>query len=93
MRFSKLDGMDVVTLDGFEAGEISGMELNTKKQEVTHLHIELSDEAIKELGFKKLLLGHITITICLYIGYVKAVGNVIACTRNLKGLDKIPECK
>jgi len=31
MKFSKLDGMDVVTLDGFKAGEISGMELNTKK--------------------------------------------------------------
>ena len=91
MKFSKLDGMDVVTLDGFKAGEISGMELNTKKWDVTHIHIELSDEAVKELGFKKPLLGHITI--CLPVGYVKAVGNVVTLTRSLKGLDKIPECK
>jgi len=91
MKFSKLDGMDVVTLDGFKAGEISGMELDTKNWEATHLHIELSDEAIRELGYKKPLLGHITI--CLPVGYIKAVGNVVTLTRNLKGLDKIPECK
>lgn len=91
MKYSKLDGMNVVTLDGFQAGEISGMELNTKKWEATHLHIELSDEAVKELGYKKPLLGHITI--CLPVGYIKAVGNVVTLTRNLKGLDKIPECK
>ena len=89
MKYSKLDGMNVVTLDGFQAGEISGMEINTKKWEATHLHIELSDEAVKELGYKKPLLGHITI--CLTFGYVKPVGNVVTLTRKLKGLDKITE--
>jgi len=91
MRYGKLDGMNVVTLDGFEAGEISGMEINTKKWEVTHMHIELSDEAVKELGYKKPLWGHIVI--CLPVGYVKAVGNVVTLTRTLKGLDKVPACK
>ena len=42
MKFSKLYGLDVVTLDGFKAGEISGTELDIKNWEVTHLHIELS---------------------------------------------------
>ena len=91
MKFSKLDGMDVVTLDGFKAGEISAIELDTKKWEVTHIHIELSDDTVKELGFKKPLLGNITI--CLPVGYVKAVGNVVTLTRKLNGLNKIPECK
>ena len=91
MKFSKMDGMDVFTLDGFQAGEISGIETDTKNWEVTHLHIELSDEAVKELGFKKPLLGHITI--CLPVGYIKAVGDVVTLARNLKGLNKIPECK
>ncbi len=91
MKFSKIDGMDVVTLDGFKAGEISGIDVNTKKWEVTHMHIELSDDAIKELGFKKPLLGNITI--CLPVGYIKAVGNVVTLSRHLKGLGKIPECK
>jgi len=91
MKFSKLYGLDVVTLDGFKAGEISGTELNIKNWEVTHLHIELSDEATKELGYKKPMFGHITI--CLPVGYVKAVGTVATLTRNLQGLDKIPESK
>jgi len=91
MKFSKLYGLDVVTLDGFKAGEISGIELNIKNWDVTHLHIELSDEATKELGYKKHMFGHITI--CLPVGYVKAVGTVVTLTRKLQGLDRIPESK
>lgn len=91
MKYSKLDGMDVVTLDGYNAGEISGIEIDTKKWEVTHIHIELSNDAIEELGHKKPIFGHVTI--CLPIGFVKAVGTVVTLTRNLTGLDKIPECK
>jgi len=91
MKFSKLDGMRVVTLDGFEAGEISGIEIDTRKWEATHLHIELSDQAVKELNFKKPLLGHITI--CLAVGFVKAVGDFVTLNRNLDGLKRIPECK
>ena len=91
MKFSKLDGMRVVTLDGFEAGEISGIEIDTKKWETTHIHIELSDQAVKELSFKKPLLGHIII--CLPVGFVKAVGDFVTLNRNLDGLKRIPECK
>ncbi len=91
MKFSKLDGMKVVTLDGFEAGEISGIEIDTKKWETTHLHIELSDQAVKELNFKKPLFGHITI--CLPVGFIKAVGDFVTLNRNLDGLKRIPECK
>jgi len=91
MKFSKLDGMRVVTLDGFEAGEISSIEIDTRKWESTHLHTGLSDQAFKELNFKKPLLGHITI--CFPVGFVKAVGDFVTLNRNLDGLKKIPECK
>ena len=91
MKFSKIDGMEVITHDGFKAGEINGVDIDTKKWETTHLHIELSEEAIKTLGYKKPFLGHITI--CLPVGYIESVGSFITLTRNLKGLDKIPECK
>jgi len=91
MKYSKLDGMKVVTLDGFNAGEISGIEIDTKNWDTTHIHIELSDQAVKELGFKKPILGHITI--CLPVGYVKAVGDFVTLNRNLDGLKRIPECK
>jgi len=91
MKFSKIDGMDVVTVDGFNAGDVSGMNINTKKWEVTHLYIELSNDAIKELNYKKPILG--SITICLPVAYIKAVGTVVTLSRPLKDLDKRPECK
>ena len=91
MKFSKLDGMKVVTLDGLNAGEISGLEVDTKSWEATNLHIELSEQAVKGLGFKKTIIGHITI--CLPVGYVKAVGDFVTLNRNLDGLKRIPECK
>lgn len=91
MKFSKLDGMKVVSLDANRIGEISGLEIDTRKWGVTHLHIELTDETIKELGFRKPLIGNITI--CLPVGYVKAVGDFVTLSRTLDGLKKIPECK
>ena len=51
------------------------------------MHIELSDESVKELGYKKPLCGHIII--CLPIGYVKVFGNIVTLIRNKKKLDKI----
>lgn len=91
MKFSKLDGMKVVTLDGLNAGEISGIEIDTKKWEATHLHIELADQAVKDLSFKKPIIGHITI--CIPVGFVKAVGDFVTLNRNLDGLKRILECK
>lgn len=91
MKFSKIDGMPVLSLDAHEVGEISGAEIDIKKWNVTHLHIELSDEAVKELGYKKPIFGHITI--CLPIGFVKAIGDVVSLNRTVKGLERIPECR
>ena len=91
MKFSKLDGMKVVSLDAFRVGEISGIEIDTKRWDVTHIHIELTDEAIKELSFKKPIFGNINI--CLPIGYVKAIGDFVTLSRKLDGLKRIPECK
>ena len=91
MKFSKIDGMKVLSLDAHEVGEISGAEIDTKKWNVTHIHIELPVEAVKELGYKKPIFGNITI--CLSVVYVKAVGDVVSLNRTVKGLQKIPECR
>ena len=91
MKYSKLDGMKVVTLDGFNAGEISGIEIDTKNWDTTHIHIELTGNAIKELNIRKPLIGHVNI--CFPVGYIKKVGDVITLSRNLDGIKKIPECR
>lgn len=91
MKFSKIDGMKVFSSDAFMVGEVSGAEINAKKWEVTHLYIELSDDAATKLGYKKPLIGHITI--CVPVGYVKTVGDVVTFNRTIQELTKMPECE
>ena len=91
MKYSKFDGMKVVSLDAKDVGEVSGLEIETKDWKVTHIHIELTDNAIKELNIRKPLIGHVNI--CFPVGYIKKVGDVITLSRNLDGLKKIPECR
>ncbi|MBN2066148.1 MAG: hypothetical protein JW771_04995 [Candidatus Thermoplasmatota archaeon] len=91
MKFSQLDGMKVVSLDAKNVGEISGVEIDEKKWVVTHVHIELSDDAIKQLDFKKPFMGKVTI--CFPVGFITKVGDVISLSRTLEGLRRIPECR
>ncbi len=70
VKVSKLNGKKVITEDAFTLGEIAGAEVDTSDWQITHLHISLTDEATKELGFKKPFLGHLTV--CLPVTLVKA---------------------
>lgn len=91
MKFGTLDGMKVVSLDAKNVGEVTGIEIDEKKWMITHIHIELTDDAMKELDFKKPFIGKIII--CVPVGYINQVGDVISLTRNLEGLRRIPECR
>jgi len=91
MKFSKIDGMKVFSSDAFKVGEVSGAEIHTKEWAITHLYIELSDDAATKLGYKKPFIGHITI--CIPVSYVKTVGDVITLNRNMQELTKMPECE
>lgn len=59
-RVSELNGKKVITTDAFEVGKVSGAGME-ENWETTYVHIELSKEATNDLGFKKLVLGHVTI--------------------------------
>jgi len=83
--------MDVITSDAFTLGEVAGSEVDTKNWRLTHLHVELTDEATRELGFKKPLLGHVAL--CLPVERIKAYGDVITLSRDLSGVKDAPECK
>jgi len=91
MKFRKLDGMKIVSLDAKDVGEVSGIEFDSKNWKITHIHIELSEIALKELNIKKPLIGHVTL--CFPVGFIKKVGDVISLSRNLDGLKRIPECR
>ena len=91
MKYRKLDGMKILSLDAKDVGEVNGLEIDNKNWKITHIHIELSDNALKELNIKKPLLGHVSL--CFPVGFIKKVGDVISLSRNLDGLKRIPECR
>lgn len=88
---SKLMGKKVIGANAYTLGEIHGADVDTDKWQVTHLHLSLTDEATRELGFKKPLLGHVIA--CLPISLIQAVGDVITLNKSIQELRPFVEPK
>jgi sporulation protein YlmC with PRC-barrel domain len=91
VKISKLNGVSVITSDAYTLGEVDGAHADISVWNKTHLEIELAKEAVEQLGFKKPLLG--SITVCLPINAVKKVGDVITLNKSLLDLKNLKECK
>ncbi len=89
-KVSEINGKEVITTDAFNVGKVSGAEMDDQWK-ITHIHIDLSKEATNELGFKKPMLGHITI--CLPVIQIQGLGDVITLSVTREGLKGIPECE
>ena len=90
VKVSEINGKKVITTDAFNVGKVSGAEMDDQWK-ITHIHVDLSKEATNELGFKKPVLGHITI--CLPVKQIQGRGDVITLSKTRGGLKEIPECK
>jgi len=91
MKVSKLNGMKVITANAYVLGEVDGAEVEPDKWKVTHLDVNLTNEATKELGFKKPFLG--SVKICLPVAIIKEFGDVITLKNSLQELKNLKECK
>ena len=91
LKVSKLNGMNVITADAYTIGEVDGAHADISMWNITHLDVELTKEAVEQLGFKKPLLG--SVTVCLPINSVKEVGNVITLNKSLLDLKNLKECR
>jgi sporulation protein YlmC with PRC-barrel domain len=91
MEVGKLNGVKVITSNSFTLGEIEGSNVDTKSWRLTHLKIELTDEATRELGFSKPMFG--SIKVCLPIENVAGFGDVVTLKNSLMDLKGTPECK
>ena len=91
MKVSKLNGMKVITANAYTLGQVEGAHVDTDKWKLTHLDVELTKEATKELGFKKPLLG--SLTVCLPVTLVKGFGDVITLKKSLQEMKNLEECK
>ena len=83
--------MSVITSDAYTLGEVDGAHADINNWNITHLDVDLTKEATEELGFKKPLLG--SLTICLPINVVKNVGDVITLNKSRLDLKNLRECK
>ncbi len=90
MRVKNLNGLDVITTDAFNLGEVDGAEVDTGTWQVTHLVVELAKEGARELGLKKPVLG--SISVCLPITAVNKVGHVVTLNQSVHDLKNLREC-
>jgi sporulation protein YlmC with PRC-barrel domain len=88
---SKLNGVRVITADSYNLGEVEGMNVDTKNWKVTHAKVGLTDEATRELGYSKPLLG--SVKICLPVDFVAGYGDVMTLKKSLLELKGSNECK
>ena len=91
IKVSKINGKKVITSNAYTLGEVEGAHADTNKWKITHLDVGLTKEATAELGFKKPILG--SVTICLPVTIVKALGDVITLNKSLQELKNLKECK
>ena len=88
---SKLMGKKVIAVNAYTLGEVHGAEVDTAKWQITHMIVSLTDEAIRELGFKKPILDHVVA--CLPINLIQAIGDVITLNKSLPELRPFVEPK
>ncbi len=88
---SKLFGKKVIGANAYTLGEVTGADVDTEKWQITHLHVSLTDEAIRELGFRKPFLG--SVVVCLPINLIQATGDVISLNKSIIELKNVVEPK
>ena len=91
--FKELSDKYVICANGFDLGQINGVEIDTVTWQVTHMHVKLSKSASEDLGFKKRIGSS---TVCVPTSLVSKVGDNILLNKTLEELTlhpEISECK
>jgi len=89
MKPALLEGKKVVGSEGYILGEVDSININSNTWQADTFHVNLSDEATAELGFKKPFLSKITV--CLPTHLVKTVGDIITLKEPIRNLEDIAE--
>lgn len=84
---NELIGKNVIGAKAYMLGEVNGAEVDTEKWQVTHLHVSLTGEATRELGFKKPLMG--SLTVYVPVSLVQAAGDIITLNKGVRELKDV----
>lgn len=90
VNVNTLLGKNVVGDDARLIGNVTGVEVELlPKWQITHLHVSLTEETTRELGYKKPFLGSVEVLIPISI--VKAVGDLISLDKKIAELKDVVE--
>ncbi len=91
MKVANLNGKKVITSEAQVLGEVEGAEIEIGEWKATHLYVSLTKESTEKFNFKKPLLG--SVTVCIPVTAIKAVGDVITLDQNIEDLKLMSEFK
>ncbi len=91
LKADHLNGKQVITSEAQVLGEIEGVDIDISSWTVTHLHISLLKSNVEKFNYKKPLFG--SVSVCLPISTIKAVGDVISLKESIDDLKYLPEFK
>ena len=91
MKVGNLNGKQVITADAYNLGEVDGTHADIGTWQITHIDVDLTKEAAKELNLKKPMFG--SVTVCVPVTAVNKVGDVITLNTTLLELKNLKECK
>jgi len=89
VSINALFGKNVVGEDARVIGKSNGAQIDLPRWLITHIKVKLTEEATRELGYKKPLLG--SVEVLIPVGFIKAVGDLISVNKNIKELKNIVE--
>jgi len=89
--FSRMVHKRVIGANAYSLGEVVGADIDTGKWQVTHLHVSTTDDATRELGFKKPFMG--SVVVCPPVSLIQAVGDVITLNKSIDELRHVVEPK
>ncbi len=89
MRPSELNGKKVVEAGAKIVGTVFDVEIDPVSWKVTSLRMELADEAIEMLGYKRPFMGRVEVL--LSVEAINAVADVISLNKPIAELKKLIE--
>jgi sporulation protein YlmC with PRC-barrel domain len=91
LKVGTLNGKQLITADAYNLGEVDGTHADVGTWQITHIDVDLTKEASKELNFKKPMFG--SVIVCVPVTAVNKVGDVITLNTTLLELKNLKECK
>ena len=86
----KLKGKKVIGANGDVVGEVEGLDVEPSNWQITGLQVGLTDDAARDLGFKRPFFSKVVIIIPSKI--VSLVGNFINIDESIENLESLAEC-